>query len=171
MPDGGVWVRSRSRILRVRGTASGEDAISFATGGPEGVSVEIRRCPREDTGEFEFLLDATTERRINEGRRAALEALAERRDLERVTAPGRSQSFDEKATPSPAAVPNTVKVFFQETLSVLAAVSRKTVLSLRWRRGLDIPLTGLEYVASEFSFDREHWTAAGLPLHTPGAAH
>jgi hypothetical protein len=164
MPKGTVWLRSRSRFVRVRGASSGEDAISFTTPDPSAVSIEIRRYRIADSVESELLLEATTERSVNEVRHAALEALAERRIPAGVTAPEHLPPFEQNGTPSTAIVPNTVRDLFRETFSELGAVSRKTALLLRWRRGLDVPLIGLEYVANEFSIDHERWVLAPTEL-------
>jgi hypothetical protein len=81
-----------------------------------------------------------------------------------MTAPEGVSPFEQNGTPSAAIVPTTIRDLFHETFSELGAASRKTALSLRWRQGLDVPLTGLEYVANEFSLDHERWTLAPTEL-------
>ena len=165
MTDGRVWVRSRSRFVHVRGATSGEEAVSFTiadTFGP--VSIELKRGPTPENHVLELLLAATTERTVNEARRAALEALADRRVPEGVTAIEGSGAFNDVGTPVATIIPETVKIFFRETFSLLGAVSRKTALALRWRHGLDVPLGGLEHIVGEFSLDGDRWVPAPQEL-------
>jgi hypothetical protein len=152
-----LWVRYRTGVRNVRRASAGEDFITVPL--QSGVAVEIRRST-EDEGEYQLLLTASKEVSVSAKRHAALVALAAGAIPEGATVPEGEEPFGADGAPHPAIVSNSLRDLFEEVLLELGQVSRTLALTLRWRYGVEVPLSPLVHLGAEYSLDGLQWTPA-----------